>query len=254
MKGKFVLITGPTSGIGLELAKHYASTGRPLFLVSRNSTKLKELQNDLDVSVEICVADLSSDKGIDMLFSTLKKREIKVDTLINNAGFGLYGAFEKQNDVKLHGLLDLNIVALMRITKFLLPSLIKYKGEIMNVSSIAGFLPGPYMANYYASKAYVNSFSLALREEMRDKGVIVSLLCPGPTATGFGKRANGEGTYLDKGLMSAKKVALLGVRGLEKNKAVVIPGFKNKLIVGLVKYLPRWFVVRMISNLQKKNH
>lgn len=256
MVEKFVLITGPTSGIGLELANIYAKKRMNLLLVSRNEEKLIQLQQEFSkrVTVRIFVADLSTQKGLNSFCKYLEQEQISVKVLINNSGFGLYGSFREQSIEQLQEMLSLNIRALITITHACLPSILKNKGKILQVSSIAGFLPGPYMSVYYASKAFVNSFSRALRKEVQSKGVVVSLLCPGPTATNFGIRASANAVYLKKGLMSAKTVALAGVRGLEYNKAVIIPGFKNKCIVWLTAVVPVSVQVYLLARLQQKHH
>jgi uncharacterized protein len=238
------LITGASGGIGYELAKLFAKDHHNLVLVARNGPKLAqvadELQGQFGVTVKTVATDLAEPNAAQSLFAQLQNAG--VDILINNAGYGQFGEF---GDVSLEeslGQIQLNITALTALTKlFLGPMLERRSGRIMNVASTAGFQPGPLMAVYYATKAYVISFSEALANELADKGVTVTCLCPGATETGFASRAGNDKTRLFKNLrpMDAKTVARAGYHGLMKGKTLVIPGFRNWLVAESVRVSPR---------------
>jgi short-subunit dehydrogenase len=238
------LITGASGGIGYELAKLFAKGHHNLVLVARNGPRLAvvadELQRQFGVSVKTVAIDLAEPSAPESLFAQLQK--VPVDILVNNAGYGQFGEF---SDVPLEeslGQIQLNITALTALTRlFLGPMLERRSGRIMNVASTAGFQPGPLMAVYYATKAYVISFSEALANELADKGVTVTCLCPGATETGFASRAGNDKTRLFKSLrpMDAKTVARIGYHGLLKGKTLVIPGVRNWLVAESVRFSPR---------------
>jgi len=240
------LITGASGGIGYELAKLFAKDHHNLVLVARNAQRLAqvadELQRQFGVSVKTVVIDLAGPNASQSVFAQLQRDSIAVDVLINNAGYGQFGEF---SDVPLEeslGQIELNIAALTALTKlFLGPMQERRSGRIMNVASTAGFQPGPLMAVYYATKAYVISFSEALANELADKGVTVTCLCPGATETGFASRAGNDKTRLFKSLrpMDAKTVARVGYHGLLKGKTLVTPGFRNWLVAESVRVSPR---------------
>jgi len=241
-----VLITGASGGIGYELAKLFAKDHHNLVLVARNGTRLAkvadELHRQFGVTVKAVALDLVEPDAPQSLFAQLKNEDVVVDILINNAGYGQFGEF---SDVPLEeslGQIQLNITALTALTKlFLGPMLERRSGRIMNVASTAGFQPGPLMAVYYATKAYVISFSEALANELAGKGVSVTCLCPGATETGFAGRAGNDKTRLFKNLrpMDAKTVARAGYHGLFKGKTLVIPGVRNWLVAESVRFSPR---------------
>lgn len=247
--GFSALITGASGGIGYELAKLFAKDHHNLVLVARNGSRLAqvadELQRQFGVSVRTVALDLAEPGAPQSLFAQLQSESVAVDILINNAGYGQFGEF---SDVPLEeslGQIQLNITALTALTKlFLGPMLKRRSGRIMNVASTAGFQPGPLMAVYYATKAYVISFSEALANELADKGVTVTCLCPGATETGFASRAGNDKTRLFKSLrpMNAKTVARAGYHGLLKGKTLVIPGFRNWLVAESVRFSPRKMV------------
>lgn len=240
------LITGASGGIGCELAKLFAKDHHNLVLVARNAPRLAqvadELQRQFGITVTTVAVDLTEPTAPQSLFAQLQSAGLAVDILVNNAGYGRYGEFA---DVPLEenlGQIQLNVTALTELTKlFLGPMLERRSGRIMNVASTAGFQPGPLMAVYYATKAYVISFSEAIANELADKGITVTCLCPGATETGFAGRAGNDATRLFKNLrpMDAKAVARAGYRGLLKGKTLVIPGFRNWLVAESIRVSPR---------------
>ncbi len=254
-----VLITGPTSGIGYELAKLFAKDGYGLILVARGGDRLAPLKAELEktygVFVKTIEKDLSESNAPQEVFQELKTDTHSIELLVNNAGFGNYGTFD-QTDLETElRMIQLNIASLTHLTKLFLKGMIKNKwGRILNVASTASFQPGPLMAVYYASKAYVLSFSEALANELKGTGVTITALCPGPTRTGFQKRADIEGTRLVSGglIMDAKRVAEEGYRGLMRGKTVVIPGLKNKAIAFSVRLTPRNLVTKIVRAIQER--
>jgi uncharacterized protein len=240
------LVTGASGGIGYELAKLFAQDGRNLVLVARSGEKLaqfaNELQHQFGIVVKSIALDLGSAPAPQFLFDQLQRERVAVDFLVNNAGYGKYGAFAEVSLEESLGQIQLNVIALTALTRLFLPEMIERgTGKILNVASTAGFQPGPLMAVYYASKAYVISFSEALANELKNTGVTVTCLCPGPTLTDFQKRAEVETSRLFKqfGPMSAKTVAQDGYRAMIKDKTLVISGFKNWLVAESVRVAPR---------------
>jgi uncharacterized protein len=240
------LITGASGGIGYELAKLFAKDHHNLVLVARNGPRLAqvsdEVQRQFGITVKTFALDLTEPTAPQALFAQIQSAGIAVDVLVNNAGYGRYGEF---TDVPLEeslGQIQLNVTALVELTKlFLGPMLARRSGKIMNVASTAGFQPGPLMAVYYATKAYVISFSEALANELADRGITVTCLCPGATETGFAGRAGNDATRLFKNLrpMEAKAVARAGYQALLKGKTLVIPGFRNWLVAESIRVSPR---------------
>jgi uncharacterized protein len=254
-----VLITGASSGIGLELAKIFAREKHDLALVARNHDTLKQIAENLQQTYgvqAICYAkDLSVSSTPEEIFEVLQSEGGNIDVLINNAGFGWRGEFAKMDVADALEMIQVNMTSLTHLTRLFLPGMIERKhGKILNVASTAAFQSGPLMATYYASKAYVLNFSLALHEELQGTGVTVTAFCPGPTATGFGKRA---GFINDKILgdhfsMEASIVALDGYKGLMKGKPLVISGRKNWLGTQLVRFVPRTFPGKIVKRIQQK--
>ena len=245
---KWTLITGASSGIGEELAKLYAEQGDDLFLVARDSEKLQNLKTELEekhgITCDFLSLDLSELGAAKKVYEQATKDKNQIGTLVNNAGFGDYGDFDEQSWKKLESMMLLNMVTLTHLTHLVLPSMKSSNyGRILNVASVAAFLPGPCMAVYYATKAYVLSFSQGISEELSDTNVSVTALCPGPTATNFGKEADAENSKLFKNtekLMTAREVAVFGADALANKKTVAIPGAKNKFLTQVVpKILPR---------------
>ena len=243
------LIPGASGGIGYELAKLLAKDHYNLVLVARSAPKLTqfadELQRQFGSSAKAVPLDLTAAPAPQFLFDQLQREGIAVDILVNNAAYGVLGEFSKISLEDNLGQIQLNITALTHLTKlFLGPMIERHCGRIMNVASTAGFQPGPLMAVYYATKAYVISFSEALANELKDTGVTVTCLCPGATDTGFQGRAGMENTRLFKTLrpMDAKTVARDGYRGLMAGKTLVISGFRNWLLAESLRFSPRKLV------------
>jgi len=254
-----VLITGASGGIGYELAKLFAKDRHDLILVARSSEKLAqfadELQRQFGISAKPVALDLSVPSAPQSLFDLLQRERIEVDVLVNNAAYGALGEFAEIPLEESLGQIQLNIAALTALTRLFVGRMKdRRSGKIMNVASTAGFQAGPRMAVYYASKAYVISFSEALASELEGSGVVVSCLCPGPTDTGFQKRAAMEKTRLVRkpGTMDAKTVALDGYRGLMAGKTLVISGILNWLVAESVRFAPRKMVTAISGKLLEK--
>lgn len=250
------LITGASSGIGYELAKCFARNGHALVLVARSVSVLEtladELKSDHGVSVMVIAKDLAKPNTPEEIYRELGAAGVEIDILVNNAGFGHYGLFRETSLSEELDMVQVNIVALTHLTKLLLPRMVeRRRGRILNVASTAAFQPGPMMAVYYASKAYVLSFSEAIREELRGTGVTVTALCPGPTRTAFQKNAGIERIRLVQWTsMDARQVALLGYHGLMQGKRLVVPGLFNKLTVLGVRLAPRALASWMVRQVQ----
>jgi short-subunit dehydrogenase len=246
------LITGASGGIGYELAKLFAHDRYNLVLVARSADKLSqvaaELQSRFGVTVKTVALDLTETSAPKFLFDQLQRDGVTVDILVNNAGFGVFGEFASTSEEDVLGQIHLNITALTDLTRLFLPAMLaRRSGKIMNVASTAAFQPGPLMAVYYATKAYVLSFSQALANEVADSGVVVNCFCPGATDTDFQKRANLENSRLFKKFrpMTAEVVALDGYRGLMAGRIVVISGMKNWLVAESVRFAPRKLVTAL---------
>jgi len=243
-----VLITGASGGIGYELAKLFARDRHNLILVARSCDRLAQVATELQsfgVTVKTFPLDLGTSNAPKFLFDQLRGESIAVDILINNAGFGAFGEFAQMSNEEIFGQIQLNIVALTELTRlFLPPMLVRHSGRIMNVASTAGFQPGPLMAVYYATKAYVISFTEAIANEVRNSGVTVTCFCPGATQTGFAIRAGNDKTRLFKqlGAMKAEKVALDGYRALMEGRGLAIPGAHNWLVAQSTRFAPRKLV------------
>ncbi|MCC9137140.1 SDR family NAD(P)-dependent oxidoreductase [Pontibacter silvestris] len=253
------LITGASSGIGLELADIFAQHGYNLVLVARSGEKLEQLAFRFAVKhkvySKVIAQDLAEHDAPQKIFNELKQAGIVVAILVNNAGFGNYGHFRETALQAELDMMQVNMVALTYLCKLFLWQLPEGQGgKILNVSSVAAFPPGPLMAIYYASKAYVLSFSEALTAELGDIGVTVTALCPGPTATNFKDRANLEGSRLFSKLFStdARKVAKAGFEGLMKGKPVVLVGLRSKLTPHMVYLVPRPLLLKVIKFIQEK--
>jgi short-subunit dehydrogenase len=242
------LITGASAGIGAEFARQLAGRGCSAVLIARRRDRLAQLRDELcnrhpNVNIHIRVVDLSDRSQLDEFIRWLEQNDIKIDFLINNAGLGDYGSFATSDPKRNNQMLAVNILALTSLTRALLPQMISRKrGAILNVSSSAGFLPIPGMNVYAATKAYVNSFSEALRAELRDTGVTVTALCPGPVHTEFGdvaKRPVGQPeTGPEFVYVSVKKTVHDALAAVESDRPLVIPGFFMKLAMFLVRITP----------------
>jgi short-subunit dehydrogenase len=260
MERKTALVTGASSGIGLDLARRFAAEGFDVVLVARSQGKLDAVAAELakahGVHAHVQTADLAQPRAAEALVAALDARGLVIDVLVNNAGYALYGAFAETDVVDELAMIQVNIVALTHLTKLLVPRMVARKqGRILNVASTAAFQPGPLMAVYYASKAYVLSFSEALANELAGSGVTVTALCPGPTRTGFQARAQMEESKLVRGkeIMTAEEVARAGFDGLMKGKTVVIPGVGNKMLAQAVRFLPRTTVTRLVRSAQERS-
>jgi short-subunit dehydrogenase len=256
---KTALVTGASSGIGRDLTEICAREGHDVVLVARDREKLEslseQLEGEFDVSTRVYAMDLIENDAPEVLCEALAKDGLDVDIVVNNAGFGMAGSFV-ENDLKLQlDMIQLNIKALTHLTGLLLPPMVdRGRGWIMNVASVAGFQPGPGMAVYYASKAFVLSFSEALAEEVRGAGVTVTALCPGPTATEFQSRAKMERSRLRWiGMMSSRPVAERGYRGMMEGRTVVVTGLMNKLLVQSLRFSPRIVVRKVAKSLNKRD-
>ncbi len=256
---KNALVTGASGGIGEELARLYAADDYHLVLVARSRDKLDKLADELsaahNIHARVIACDLSHADAPQQIFDELQSAKIHVDALVNNAGFGTYGAFDETSLTASLEMLQLNIVSLTHLTKLFLPDMLRARhGQILNVASTAAFQPGPLMAVYYASKAYVLSFSEALANELHDAGIVVSTLCPGPTQTGFQQRAAmGDSKLVSSdGMMDARTVAVAGYRGMLEGRTVVIPGFKNRLLATSVRFAPRSLITKVVRRMQEQ--
>ncbi len=252
------LVTGASSGIGYELACLLAAEGYDLVVVARQKAALEKLGEALQrahgIRVHVIAADLSDPAIPEAIALCLQKEDVQIDILVNNAGFGTYGHMSETDARQLLNLIQVNITALTHLTRLFLPSMIaRGRGKILNVASTAAFQPGPLMAAYYASKAYVLSFSDAVHHEVKGTGVTVTALCPGPTRSEFQKRAGIEHTRLMKGrIMSSKDVALAGLRAMMQGKPRVVPGFRNKLLMVAVRFAPRDVVLHIVRRIQEE--
>jgi len=257
---KTALITGATKGIGYELTKLFAGDSYNLVLVARNKARLEEIQEDLNkkhnIDITIIAKDLSIENAALEIFRETIDKQIIIDVLVNNAGIGDFKLFSDEDFSKISQIMQVNIVSLTELTRFYLKGMVHRKeGRILNVSSMAAFQPGPYMAVYYASKAYVQSFSEAIASELKGTGVTVTALCPGPTRSGFQSEVGSEGSRLSKLnlLSSSEDVAKSGYRALHDGRNVVIPGFINTSLRNTSRIIPRRTTIHVVRKLQELN-
>ena len=242
---KTALITGASGGIGEALARLCAQGGFDLVLVARREDKLRALADELTKSqgatCRVVPADLSDPAAPRALFDRLAADGVRVDALVNNAGFAVHGPVAEASEQKQVEMLQVNVAALAHLTRLFLPPMVARRwGRVVNVASIAGFLPGPLMAGYYASKAFVVSYSLALAAELKGTGVEVTTLCPGPTATGFEAAALPAGNTLFKsGVMGVEPVARAAFRAMTRGGGLVVPGLRNRFLVESTRLAPR---------------
>jgi len=256
-EGQTALITGASGGIGLELAECFAKDGYDLVLSARSAEALeraaKRLSEAHSIKAVPIAGDLQDIGAGAKLAETIAAQGLGVDVLVNNAGFGAAGAFAKSDAAAQLGMVDLNMRALVELTHIYWPGMLKAgRGGVINVASTAAFQPGPFMAVYYATKAFVVSFTEALWEEARGTGVHVSALCPGPTATGFAARAGTDKTRVSKmgTRMSAKSVARIGYRAFQNDRRVVVAGARNAFLAGLAPFLPRKRLLKIVRGMQ----
>ena len=255
------LITGASKGIGHAFAELFAQKGYSLVLVARHENLLLELQVSIEenfhVKVIIIPLDLAETHNAAVkIFNRLKKLGVTVDVLINNAGFGLFGKFYETDWHLESNMIRLHVLFLTHITKIYLKEMVsRGQGKILNISSIAAFQPGPQMAVYYATKAYIMSFSQAIANEVKGTGVTITAFCPGPTKTDFQKTIGNETSLLAKMKMvtTPEKVARQGFRAMQKGKAIAIPGFWNRTWSKLIVMLPRNWAASFMSLLLKEN-
>lgn len=255
---KTALITGASSGIGEAFAYRFAMDGHNLVLVARRGERLRSIasviRSKYSVVVHVFESDLSDMSQIDLLAEVMRNQDIRVDFLINNAGYGAHGAFSHSDYNFQEGMIDLNVKALTKLTRvFLGPMIGRGSGRILNVASIAAFQPGPMMAVYFASKAYVLSFSDAVGEELRGTGVTVSTLCPGPTASEFMEVSGmGAARMIKKWkLPTAQSVVNIAYDGMLKGKRLIIPGWINRLLVMSSRIFPTRMILLVTRYLQQ---
>ncbi len=250
-----VLITGASSGIGRELALLFAANKSNLVLVARSKSKLDDLAQEVQtrhgVRVDVFQKDLSESRAAASLEADLRAAGVAVDVLVNNAGFGVHGAFAELDLERQSQVIQLNVTALTELCRLLLPAMLqRRRGGILNVASTAAFQPGPYMAVYYATKSYVLSFTEALAEELSGEPVTVTCLCPGPTRTGFAAEAEMESTPLfEKFAMEVPEVARQGYEGFRAGKRVVVVGLSNKLAAFSTRFAPRRVATKLVRSL-----
>jgi uncharacterized protein len=255
---RVTLITGASAGIGTELARVFASNGHRVALVARRADRLKTLADELGAkggAAPIVIAcDLQQTDAGDRIAQALTEAGVEVEYLVNNAGFGLFGLAVERDRAEQLDIINVNIRALTDLTLRFADQLIRNRGGILNIGSIAGFMPGPGMAVYYASKAYVLSFSEAMRRELAPQGVRVTVVCPGPVPTEFQVRA-GFRPGVDSAVLnvSPAEVARQGYQGLMANKRAVLPGLGIKMVPFLLRFFPRSFVLAAVGGFQLRN-
>jgi short-subunit dehydrogenase len=249
------LITGASAGIGTELARVFASNGHRLVLVARRADRLAALAGEIAAAARaapiVIPCDLQQPDACDKIAAVLAAEGVEVEYVVNNAGYGLFGKAVELDRAEQLGIIDVNVRAMTDLSLRFADSLIRHRGGILNVGSIAGFLPGPGMAVYYASKAYVLSFSEALRRELAPRGVRVTALCPGPVPSEFQARAGFKPGF-DSAILnvSASDVAQAGYRGLMANKRAVLPGLGIKVVPFLLRLFPRGFILAAVGCFQ----
>jgi len=256
-EGQTALVTGASYGIGLDLAECFAKDGYNLILTARSADALKQAADKLSAQYKIIATpialDLGAHGGGTKLAQEIAAKGLNVDVLVNNAGYGIAGAMDGSKADEQLGMVDLNVRALLELTQIYWPSMLKNRrGGVLNVASTAAFQPGPLMATYYASKAFVLSFSEALWKEAEGTGVHVSCLCPGPTTSKFRERAGTGKTNLSKAgtPMSSMSVAKLGYKGFQKNTRVVVTGLRNRILAAATAWMPRNTLLGIVKNLQ----
>jgi uncharacterized protein len=251
------LVTGASSGIGKSLAENFAKDGYDVILTARSAAKMEthaaDLQKRYAVAALVIPADLESNAGATQLHADIKSRGITLCALANNAGYGTYGVFQETALERELAMMQLNMNAVVVLTKMFLPDLLSTKGKIINTASTAAFQPGPYMAVYYATKAFVLSFSEAIAAELEGTGVTVTALCPGPIASGFQDRADMNASKFVKGkqLPTADEVARLGFVAMQRGQRVFIPGVKNRLLTQVPRFTARNLVTRIVKFVSK---
>lgn len=262
-KNPLALVTGASRGLGEGFCRLLVREGYDLIMVSRDSAQLEAVRSDLvkttpSARVRILQHDLAKTGAAQELYNQLRNESIVPDVLINNAGFGDLGPFLQSDFARMQAMMQLNMVTLTELTRLSTPDMVtRGSGRVLQVASVAAFLPGPFMATYYATKAYVLSLSVALSNELQGTGVSVSCLCPGPTKTHFAAAANVEQSQLFKanpmGLATAESVVLAGYRGMLAGKAVIIPGIRTSIGAYMSRIVPMSVSARIAAGLHKKS-
>ena len=259
MTAKTALITGASTGIGYALSKCFATDHHNLILVARQEQRLKQVAEEFHrqygVTAKIIVADLARPETPQKIADQVRQESLQVNYLVNNAGFGLGGKFTETALTAELEMMQVNMVALVHLTKLFLPEMLSRKsGRVLNVASTAAFQPGPLMAVYYATKAYVLSFSEALANELAGTGVTVTTLCPGPTLTDFQRRAGVSETPLFRGplTMDAATVARAGYRAMLRGDGLVVPGIGNNVLMQALRITPRRLATAIARRIQEK--
>jgi short-subunit dehydrogenase len=246
------LVTGASSGIGKALVENFAEHGYDVVLSARSVAKMEAVAGDIQkrfgIRAHVIAADLESAGGAAGLHAEVKRRSLTLSALANNAGYGTFGEFK---DVSLNsqlGMMQLNMTSLVALAHLFLPDLLATKGKMLNTASTASFQPGPYMAVYYATKAFVLSFSEALAAELAESGVTVTALCPGPTVSGFQDKAAMHNSAMVKGkrLPTSDEIARKGFRAMLRGRRVYVPGLKNWILAQLPRITPRWLVTKIV--------
>lgn len=254
----WALVTGASTGLGKEFCELFAKDHINLIIVARNKEKLNELASTLkekfNVQVEVCAYDLSLQVNVEEVIKFLTTKNIEIDYLVNNAGMGVYGNFAETSWQQEHQMMELNMVTLTHLMKRIIPLMVKNrKGKILNVASTAAFQPGPLMSVYFASKAFVLSLSEALNEELKNTGVTITTLCPGPTETEFFKSAKMDSLKFadtkNKLMMTSKEVAEIGYKSLMSSERVVVAGILNKITAFSTRFLPRPLLAKIAQQL-----
>ncbi len=254
---KTALVTGASGGIGKAIAEQFAKNGVNLIITARRLNVLESLSEEwsgrYQISVEVHQSDLSVPGAAEELADTILSASPGVDYLVNNAGYGSFGLFAESDLENELSMMTINMAALTVLTKKFLPSILERKGKIMNLGSTASFQPGPYMAVYYATKAYVLSFSEALASELEGTGVTVTALCPGPTRSGFQEKASMKDSGLVKGrkIPTAEEVGIAGYKAMMAGKRVYIHGAMNTIMAQATRFLPRKMVTSVVKNMSK---
>ncbi|MFC0240811.1 SDR family NAD(P)-dependent oxidoreductase [Rhodopseudomonas telluris] len=257
MTERVTLITGASAGIGAELARIFAANAHRVALVARRADRLETLAAEIKAAGGpepiIIACDLARPESVDEIVAKLAEAGVEVEYLVNNAGYGLFGRAAEMDRCDQLGIIDVNVRALTDLSLRFADSVARLRGGILNVASIASFLPGPGMAVYYASKAYVLSLSEALHQELGKKGVRVTAICPGPVPTEFQLRAGFEPGFDSAVLnVSPKEVARQGYQGLMNNKRLVLPGFGVKIVPFLLRFFPRGFILAAAGAYQQR--
>lgn len=254
----WALVTGASTGLGKEFCELFAKDNINLIIVARNIEKLNELANALKekykIQIEICSYDLSIQDNVDEVVKFLTANNIQIDYLVNNAGMGVYGHFAETSWQQEHQMMELNMITLTHLMKQMIPMMVKNKkGKILNVASTAAFQPGPLMSVYFATKAFVLSLSEALNEELKNTGVTITTLCPGPTETEFFKSAKMKSLKFadtkSKLMMTSKEVAEIGYKSLMSSERVVVAGILNKITAFSTRFLPRPLLAKIAQQL-----